>query len=138
MTEAELHSIADRFLIRELIDEYSNICTQKTVDRLGDLFVEDCTWSTRGTTPRHFEGRDAVVAAITAVVEGYPLMFQMPHAPRIILEGDTATATTLMHEMGKADGDKLSFVIAIYHDRLVRTPEGWKFQERVFEAWHRE
>lgn len=138
MDEAELRALADRFMIRELIDEYSNVCTQKSWDRLGELFVEDCVWRTTGTNVRLFEGRDAVVAAITAVVEGYPFVFQMPHAPRIQLDGDRATATTLMHEIGKIDEATIGSAIAVYRDTLVRTESGWKFAERVFDGLYRQ
>ena len=137
-TETELHAIADRFLIRELIDEYSNVCTQRDWKRLGDLFVENCVWRTRGTHPRDFRGREAVAAAITSVAESYPLIFQMPHAPRIQLDGDRATATTLMHEIGRMPDESVAFALGVYCDTLVRTAQGWQFEERVFEGLHRQ
>lgn len=127
-------AIVDRFLIRELIDEYSNVCTLKDWDRLGELFVDNCTWRTSGANERSFVGKDAIVAAIRAVVEGYPLIFQMPHAPRIRLLGDAAESSTLMHEFGRLDDTRTAFTYAVYHDRLVRTGDGWKFVERVFEG----
>ena len=137
MTESEISSIVDRFLIRDLIDEYSNVCTLKAWDRLADLFVETCAWRTRGTHQREFLGRAAVVKAITSVVESYPLVFQMPHALRIFVNGDRATATTLLHEYGKV-ADSVTFALGIYHDKLIRTDQGWKFEERVFEGVFRE
>ena len=134
MTGADLQALADRLLIRELIDEYSNVCTQKGWARLPDLFAEDCAWRTRGSHWRDVEGRAQVVEAIRGVVEGYRLVFQMPHAPRISVEGDTASATTLMNEIVKVDDQSGRLVLAVYHDRLVRTAEGWKFKERVFQG----
>ena len=130
--------IDDRLLIRDLIDEYSNVCTQKAWDRLPQLFVQECVWRTEGTHARAFRGHAEIVEAIKAVVEGYPLVFQMPHAPRIQLDGDRATATTLMHEFGRLDADKGSIAYGTYSDRLVRTAAGWKFEERLFQAVHRE
>jgi ketosteroid isomerase-like protein len=138
MPDRQANAALDRMLIRELIDAYSNICTRKDFGRLGDLFIEDCVWRTRGTTPREFAGRDTVVAAISAVVQSYPFIFQMPHAPLIDVDGDTARATTLMHEVGKMHDETTSFAIGIYHDVLARTAQGWKFRERLFEAIHRE
>lgn len=138
MVDDDARAMADRFLIRELIDAYSNMCTRKALSGLGDLFVEDCIWRTRGENMREFRGRSAVVAAIGAVVEGYPLIFQMPHAPHIVVDGERATATTLMHEFGRLDATTTAFTYAVYHDVLVRTPQGWRFAERVFEAVHQE
>jgi ketosteroid isomerase-like protein len=134
LTDFDLKMMADKFLIRELIDEYSNICTRKDLKDLGRMFVDDCVWQTRGTNARSFRGREAVVQAISAVVQGYPLIFQTPHAPQIRVDGDRATATTLMHEIGKLDEENVGYAIAVYHDKLVRTDEGWKFEERVFEG----
>lgn len=138
MTDAELRSLADRFLIRELIDEYSNVASQMDWDRLSQLFAEDCVWRTTGTNERRFEGRETVVAAIRGVVESYPFIHQMPHAPRIILDGDRATATTLMHEIGKIDPETIGSAVAVYRDVLVRTADGWKFAERVFDGIYRQ
>jgi len=131
-----LRALIDRMLIRELIDEYSNVCTQKAWDRLPGLLAPDCAWRTRGSVARDFEGREAVVAAIRGVVEGYRMVFQMPHAPRIELDGDRATAITLINEIVHADESHGRFILAVYHDRLVRTAEGWKFAERVFKGTH--
>lgn len=134
MTDLELQALHDRLLIRELIEEYSNRCTRRDCDNLGDLFVEDCVWRTTGVNRREFAGRDAVVGAITAVVKGYPLIVQMPHAPVIAVDGDKATATTLMHEFGKLGEAETAFTYAVYRDKLVRTEEGWKFAERTFDG----
>ena len=134
MIPADIQSLVDRLLIRELIDEYSNVVTQKCWDRLPELFVEDCAWRTRGSNFRDIVGRGQVVEAIIAVVKGYRMVFQMPHAPRILLEGDTASATTLMNEVIKVDDETGRLVLAVYKDAFVRTAEGWKFKERVFQG----
>lgn len=138
MTEPDLRALADRLLIRELIDAYSNLVTRQMCSALGDLFVDDCLWRTKGTHPREFRGREQVVEAIAAVVLGYPLIFQMPHASRIEVDGDTATATTLLHEIGKIDDRNGAFALAVYEDSFVRTPAGWKFKERLFQAVYHE
>jgi hypothetical protein len=130
MTERELHAIADRMMIRELIDEYSNLCSRKACERLHDLFIEDCVWRTRGANQREFIGREAVVSAIRGVVERYPLIMQMPHAPRIEINGNHATATTLMHEFGKLDATTTAFTFAIYRDTFVRTADTMRSGQR--------
>lgn len=133
-----LEGLADRLLIRELIDRYSNLCTRKACEELPQLFIEDCIWRTRGANEREFIGRDAVIGAIKAVVHRYPLIVQMPHAPVILVDGDTAEATTIMHEFGRLDEATNAFTFAVYHDRMVRTEEGWKFAERTFIASYQE
>ena len=58
----------------------------------------------------------------------------MQQGPVIRLDGDTASGRAYMHEVGRLrDGDsELNY--AIYHDRYQRTPDGWKFAERVYEV----
>ncbi|HKX79653.1 MAG TPA: nuclear transport factor 2 family protein [Novosphingobium sp.] len=126
--------LADRLLIRELIDAYSNVVTQRRWDLLPDLWAEDCAWRTRGSVSRDIEGKADVVAAVRAVVEGYRMVFQMPHAPRVEVDGDTASVSVLVHELVKVDDVSGRDVFAIYHDRVVRTAQGWKFKERVFRG----
>ena len=134
MRKGEIAALADRFLIRELIDDYSNICTQRAWDRLPDLFTDECVWRTRGSVHRDYFGRAQVVAAIISVVDGYRMVFQMPHAPSISLDGDAATATTLINEIVRVDDAQGRLVLAIYHDKVVRTAQGWKFAERMFRG----
>jgi hypothetical protein len=50
------------------------------------------------------------------------------------VEGDTATARSVIRECGKFSGrDEALEVLGLYADVLVRTADGWKFAERVFE-----
>jgi hypothetical protein len=46
---------------------------------------------------------------------------QTTHPGTIQLDGDTATGRSELN-------------YAIYHDRYQRTPDGWKFTERVYEV----
>lgn len=51
----------------------------------------------------------------------------------IIVNGDTATARSVIRECGKyADADEMLEVLGTYSDELVRTHEGWKFTRRTF------
>ena len=38
-----------------------------------------------------------------------------------------------MHELGRCRDGRSAMNFAIYHDRYERTPEGWRFTERVYE-----
>ena len=58
------------------------------------------------------------------------------NSPAVVdVDGDTATARTSIRETGKVAGQDQGFeYIGIYVDKLVRTPDGWKFAERVCEV----
>src|SRR3954452_8343802 len=61
------------------------------------------------------------------------LFVQHAHPGTIRLEGDTALGrayvSELMHGRG---GSHLNY--SVYHDRYRRTPDGWRFTERVYEV----
>ena len=57
---------------------------------------------------------------------------QNAHPGTIQLDGDTAVGRAYIAEFGRFRGN--SFLnYSIYHDRYQRTPDGWKFAERVYE-----
>ena len=138
MSSADIQLISDKLHIRELIDKYSNICTQRLWDGFSGLFAENCAWRTRGATQRDIVGAQEVVKAIRGVVEGCQMVFQMPHAPVIEIDGDRAISSVLMNEVIKLDDASGRMMFGIYRDRLVRTPDGWKFEERVFNLVYSE
>ena len=55
------------------------------------------------------------------------------HLGTIRLEGNTAVGRAYICELGcmRDGGSELNY--AVYHDCYQRTPQGWKFTERVYE-----
>jgi len=54
---------------------------------------------------------------------------------RIELRGATATATSQSFFVAPAtDGTPQLIMMASYEDKLVRTPDGWRFARRVIRA----
>jgi hypothetical protein len=58
---------------------------------------------------------------------------QTTHPGMIQLDGDTASGRAYISELihGRDGYSHLNY--AVYHDRYQRTPDGWKFTERVYE-----
>ena len=58
---------------------------------------------------------------------------QTTHPGTIQLDGDTATGCAYLSELAhvRDGGSHLNYFV--YHDRYQRTPDGWKFTERVAE-----
>ncbi len=50
------------------------------------------------------------------------------------LDGDTATGRAYIHELARGRDGSSHLSYAIYHDRYQRTPDGWRFTERVYEV----
>jgi hypothetical protein len=52
----------------------------------------------------------------------------------IQLEGDTAVGRAYISELVRFHDGRSQENHAVYHDRYQRTPDGWKFTERVYEV----
>jgi SnoaL-like domain len=55
------------------------------------------------------------------------------HPGTIQLAGDTASGRAYISELVRMSDGSSQLNYAVYHDRYQRTPDGWKFAERVFE-----
>ena len=101
-------------------------------ERLASLFTEDAAvrmpaHQRRGEQPSRDPRRHRAHAGILQ------LFVQNTHPGALELKGDTARGRTFISElMYGPRGSHLNH--AIYHDRYQRTPDGWKFTERVYEV----
>jgi hypothetical protein len=59
---------------------------------------------------------------------------QNTHPGTIQLQGDTAVGRAYISELVRFRDGRSQLNYAIYHDRYQRTPDGWKFAERVYEV----
>jgi hypothetical protein len=59
---------------------------------------------------------------------------QTTHPGAIHLDGDIASGRAYVCELGRLRDGTSIFNYALFHDRYQRTPDGWKFTERVFEV----
>ena len=111
--------------IERLIVAYAAANDAGEWDAVGAMYVEDGRMS-RPTAPDDFiEGRAAILAAFKA---------RPPRTTRHIVanirvdvSGDTATATSQILLFTGADKAPL---VGSYHDKMARTPGGWRFSER--------
>jgi ketosteroid isomerase-like protein len=129
---SDVQAIADRFEIEALRGEFTDAVMMRDYDRLASLFTSD------GAVRMPHIGaeavsREAIRAGIERLQGLWDYFVQTTHAGTIEVEGDTAAGrayvSELMHGRG---GSQLNY--AVYHDRYRRTPDGWKFTERVYEV----
>jgi hypothetical protein len=59
---------------------------------------------------------------------------QTTHPGTIRLDGGTASDRAYVLEFGQMRDGSSQLNYSVYHDRYRRTPDGWKFTERVFEV----
>ena len=125
--------IADRFEIEALRGEFTDAIMMHDYDRFASLFTEDGTWRIPYIDVE-LVSREAIRAGIERMQGLWDYFVQISHSGTIRLADNTAVGRVYVSELGhKRDGtSELNY--SLYHDRYLRTPDGWRFTERVFEV----
>jgi ketosteroid isomerase-like protein len=124
-------AIADRVEIEALRGEYTDAAMMRDYDRIASLFTDDGMLRIPDI-PVELSGPGEIRAWGERRPAGY--LVQTTHPGTIELDGDTASGRAYLQELGSARDGRSFLNYAIYHDRYRRTPDGWKFTERVYEV----
>ena len=129
---SDLEAIADRVEIEALRGDFSDAVMMNDHDRLASLFTPD------GAVRIPLGSIEAVgreeIRALGERRQAFADYFvQTTHPGTIQLDGDTATGRAYLSELIHARDGSSHLNYFVYHDRYQRTPDGWKFTERVAE-----
>jgi hypothetical protein len=80
-----------------------------------------------------FVGRSEIRAGIERLQARWDYFVQTVHPGSVHLDGDTATGRTYVQEFGRSRDGQSYLNYALYHDRYLRTGDGWKFADRRYE-----
>ncbi|OLF05732.1 DUF4440 domain-containing protein [Actinophytocola xinjiangensis] len=124
---------ADRTAIEALRAEYSDAAMMLDHERFASLFTDDGVMVIPDAGIEH-RGRAAILDGATRLRAGWEFMVQTTHPGVVELHGDTATGRAYIQELGRLRDGRSIVNYALFHDRYQRTPQGWKFTERVYEV----
>jgi 3-phenylpropionate/cinnamic acid dioxygenase small subunit len=122
--------VADRVEILDLLARYSAVVDRGAWEQMPALFTPDAsldftaTGGIRGTVADH-------QAFNAEVLTGFAGTQHVMGLPALSVDGDTATSRSICFNPMVVDDQHVFFVGLWYDDRLVRTPDGWRFAERV-------
>jgi len=129
-----LQDIADRVEIEALRGEYTDAGMMRDYDRFASLFTQDGVWRIP-VVDVEFAGRQEIRAGVERLAEGlWDYLVQTTHPGTIQLEGDTASGRAYVLSFGGMRDGSSHLNYSVYHDRYRRTPDGWRFAERVDEV----
>ncbi|TDB95152.1 nuclear transport factor 2 family protein [Nonomuraea longispora] len=128
----DLQVIADRVEIEALRGEHVDAAMVGDYDRFASLFTEDAVWRIP-PADIEFTGRKEIRAGIERLQDAWEFWVQNVHPGTIHLEGDTATGRESIFELGRQRDGRSVVMYGLFHDRYQRTPDGWKFAERVLD-----
>ena len=130
---SKLQAIADRVEIEALRGEYTDAVMMHDYDRLASLFTPDGAVRIPDINA-HAVSREEIRAGIERLQGLWDYFVQTTHPGAIQIEGDFASGRAYMSEFGRMRDGSSHLNYAVYHDRYQRTPDGWKFAERVYEV----
>lgn len=126
--------MSDIEAIQQLMNRYSDAATRRDWAQMRSIFTADGEWLVpeQGMT---FRGPDEIVPPMAAFLEQFDYFVQMNSAAVIEVDGDRATARSVVRESGKFAGAAIGIeVMGQYSDDLLRTADGWKFARRTFHG----
>jgi ketosteroid isomerase-like protein len=129
----DLQAIADRVEIEALRGEFTDAAMMRDRARLASLFTPDGVLR-MPNIPVELAGQKEIRAGGERLQDQWEFFVQNTHPGTIQLDGDTATGRAYMQELARTRDGRQGLNYAIYHDRYQRTPDGWKFTERVYEV----
>jgi hypothetical protein len=130
---SDLQNIADRIEIEAPRGEFTDAVMMRDYDCLASLFTED------GVVRIPYIDEEAISRGeIRAGVEWLQRLWdyfvQTTHPGTIRLNGDAAVGRAYIAELGHLRDGRSQLNYSVYHDRYQRTPDDWKFTERVYEV----
>lgn len=118
--------------IQRVLSIYSEGASRSDWPQVMDTFAQDCSWGVPAFSLL-CEGKEDVLAGLRSFADQMDYIVQAHSPATVTIDGDTATARSVIRECGKYKGrDEALEVLGIYADRLIRTERGWKFAERSF------
>jgi len=131
---SDVQAIADRVEIEALRGESIDAQMMDDYDRFAALFTPDGVWRVPAVNAE-FSGREEIRAGIKRLKEElWDFLVQATHPGTIQLDGDTASGRAYVLSFGRFRDGGSHLNYSVYHDRYQRTPDGWKFAERVYEV----
>jgi ketosteroid isomerase-like protein len=129
---SDLQAIADRVEIEALRGEFTDAAMTDDFDRVARLFTPDGVVRMPHANVElvGWEQMRAFAGRRDALVEYF---VQNTHPGVVRLDGDAATGRAYLTEVIRLRDGSSHLNYGIYHDRYRRTPDGWRFTERVYE-----
>jgi ketosteroid isomerase-like protein len=129
----DIQAIADRVEIEALRGEFTDAGTVGDLDRFARLFTHDGVWRIPDADIE-FTTRAEIREGIERQRGVWDWLIQTTHPGTIEIEGDTATGRTYVAELGRFRDGGSHLNHGVYHDTYRRTPDGWRFAQRVYEV----
>lgn len=127
-----LRELFDRFEISDVLTRYSTALDSREWDQLDEVFLPDaaCDYGSLGSP----QGLAEIVALIRGTIGDLDATQHLVGNIAATVDGDEAIADCYLisqHIRRGTPGGEHYLIGGRYHDRLVRTPDGWRIAHRT-------
>jgi uncharacterized protein (TIGR02246 family) len=129
-----MDTLADEMAIRDLVARFTDAVNRRAPADLAPLFTDDGEWIVPGMPET--KGGTAVSELLSGLLGNFPFLVQLVHSGRVVVDGERASARWYITEWASAENGG-SYFVGTYHDQMVRTDDGWRFQSRQFDFLYR-
>lgn len=134
--KGQLREVLDRLAMMELCARYNKAALAWDAEAFAECFTPDGCF-VRAHLGTEVKGGEALRAMIrTGAESGTPASYHLTTDFIVEIDGDRATQTCQLFLYGfdptkGGTGPNVIRGVGHFEDKLVRTPEGWRFQERI-------
>lgn len=135
MKDAEtiLRRLSDEAEIRRVVALFADLGTKADFDHFGALWSEDGVWEIPAPFESRAQGRESIVQMFREIRSDKAYFVQFAILGRVDINGDDATATTIVQESAKGTEGTHYRNHGIFHDKLKRAADSWVFAHRRFQ-----
>lgn len=128
--------IADRFAIRELIENYHAAINRHDWELLAEVFTPDAVWQALAPINLKFDGHEEIMTGLRSSVLRQELLVQSCSGVTVTLnDADAATVTSTLIEFGREkDGGDGWSAVAFYGDEVRKAQGEWRFTRRTLQV----
>jgi hypothetical protein len=124
----------DEIAIQRTLNTYSEGASRADWKQVLSTFTPECVWEIPALKAR-YQDHAVIQKAMAGFVEQMAYFVQINSPAIITVEGDKATARSIIRECGKfSNRNEALEILGRYEDELIRTATGWKFTRRAFYA----
>ncbi|WP_281252824.1 nuclear transport factor 2 family protein [Mycobacterium arosiense] len=129
--------------VRHVLESYADAVTRRDTATYSALYAPDAVWTIGPPVDQRVEGRDAIVARVSARIANLDFFVFTVGNIVISVQGDVAHCRSTVHELGRAaEGSDPKLppaqnLYAIYDDELRRDGDRWLFTARRFTFLYR-
>lgn len=132
-TEERLINLEDELAIRNLVGKFADTSTNANYQGLKALWTADGVFTINLPFYNSRTGADEIAAFIKTLREERDFFVQFVHSGVIEVNGNTATARWIIHEVAQGPGEKYYNNYGIFNDKMEKINGVWFFTSRSYD-----